>query len=760
MFFIYLAAPAKPYFLIVMTIKPLVKFKVPNFFKSPCPRQLWLLLILAGIAVGGQAQQTLIIKVTAQDETPVAASISISSTKATYATDTAGAVSILFPANGRYTIATSAVGHEEKETRITIPYISDTLKIELEGSEHELEEVIVQSTRTSRTIANVPTRVETIGLEEIDEKNNMRPGNVAMLLHESTGILVQQTSATSGNASIRIQGLDGRYTQLLKDGFPNFGAFSSGLSVLEIPPLDLKQVEIIKGPASPLFGGGAIAGVINFISKTPKPKPEYNFILNASNIGQRNIGGFFSGRRSKLGYTVLALYNHSKAYDVDGDEFTEVPESDEYTIHPKLFFYPSEKATIQLGNSFTKGTRTGGDLHVLKEGANATHQYFETNKTLRNISTAELELRIGGNKRFVAKQSFAVFDRAITIPAYVFAGIDYNAYTDVSYITNKAGYSLVVGGNFIYNNFREKESSTGNRDNKSVTGGVYAQHTWDASNNIKLESGLRLDGVNYANPVYTNTEFFVLPRVSLLVNYNRNWTSRLGGGIGYKTPTLFTEQTETLQYRSVAQLTDVKSEQSYGGTADVNFRTGIGEDLTVSFNHMFFYTIIGKPLMLEADTTGYRFINAAKPVTSKGFETNARFIYKDVLKLFLGYTFTQGKATYQSRTGFLHLVPKHKLNTALIYEKEDKLKLGLEGYFTGRQYLSNGTRTPAFEELGFMAEKIFSKFSVYVNFENFTDTRQSRYKGVVSGSHLNPTFDEIWTHTEGFVFNGGIKLKL
>ncbi|MBC7866983.1 MAG: TonB-dependent receptor, partial [Gloeobacteraceae cyanobacterium ES-bin-316] len=97
---------------------------------------------------------------------------------------------------------------------------------------------------------------------------------------------------------------------------------------------------------------------------------------------------------------------------------------------------------------------------------------------------------------------------------------------------------------------------------------------------------------------------------------------------------------------------------------------------------------------------------------------------------------------------------------ALIYEKEGVLKIGLEGYFTGKQYLSDGTQTPAFEELGFMTEKIFKKFSLYINFENFTDTRQSRYKNVVNGAHQSPTFDEIWTHTEGFVFNGGIKIKL
>lgn len=723
--------------------------------------RIFILVVLAGISIAGRAQQTLFIKTTAAEaKTPVAASILVKEIRKGYATDTSGMIAVLFPANGRYTIFTSAAGHKEKETVVTIPYSFDTLKIELENGEQELAEVVVQSTRTSRTIVNVPTRVETIALEEIDEKNNMRPANVAMLLHESTGIQVQQTSATSGNASIRIQGLDGRYTQLLKDGFPNFGAFSSGLSVLEIPPLDLAQVEIIKGPASPLFGGGAIAGVVNFISKTPKKSPEYNVILNSSNIGQHNIGSFLSGKKAKIGYTLLALYNHSNAYDVDKDEFTEVPKSDEYTIHPKLFFYPSENVTIQLGNSFTKGDRTGGDLQVLKRGSSASHQYFETNKTIRNISTFEMNKGIGKNNRLVAKQSVSVFKRNIVIPAYSFSGTDYNAYTDVSYITNAATHAVVIGGNFSYNKFNEHRNSNGNRSNKAATGGIYAQHTWDATDNVKLESGLRLDVSHYNNAVYANTEFFVLPRVSLLVNYNQKWTSRIGAGIGYKTPTLFTEQTETIQYRNVAQLTGVISERSYGGTADVNFRTAIGADLAFTFNHMFFYTTINKPLVLEGDTTSYRFVNAAKPVTSAGFETNARLVYKDAFKLFLGYTFTNSKATYQSGTNFLPLVPKHKLNTALIYEKEDVIKLGLEGYFTGRQYLSNGTRTPAFEELGFMAEKIFTKFSLYVNFENITDTRQSRYKNVVNGSHLNPTFDEIWTHTEGFVFNGGIKLKL
>ncbi len=446
-------------------------------------------------------------------------------------------------------------------------------------------------------------------------------------------------------------------------------------------------------------------------------------------------------------------------YDVDDDDFTELPEADGFTIHPKIFFYPNENTTIELGNNFSKNKRTGGDVHVVKGKPGVAHQYFEKNATTRNITTFELN-RHFNETRLIARQSFNYFDRSINIPVYSFAGVSYNAFTDVAYIMNRGNNDLVIGGNFVYDDFNEKDGSAGNRDNKNKTAGLYAQHTWEATNTIQIESGLRFDLANYENSIYSNTEFFALPRVSLLIKYSPQITSRISAGMGYKTPTLFTEESETFQYRNIAQLDNVKSEKSYGGTADVNFSTAISGDLVLSFNHMFFYTLIQKPLVLSESTGNYYFRNMDQPVRSFGTETNAKFIFRDNFKLFLGYTFTNAKAKYLTGNQFLPLVPKSKLNTALIYEKEDVIKLGLEGYFTGRQYLSNGNRTPAFEELGFMAEKIFEKFSVYINFENFTDTKQSSYKRVVNGSPLNPLFDEIWTHTEGFIFNGGIKVRL
>lgn len=662
--------------------------------------------------------------------------------------------------SGKQQIIFSHTGYETKTVDFVFPMPNeDTVEIFLDAVSDELDEIIVQSTRTSRTISNTPTRVETIDGEELDEKNNMRPANVSMLLHESTGLQVQQTSATSGNASIRVQGLDGRYTQLLKDGYPNFGNFASGLSILEIPPLDLKQIEVIKGPASTLYGGGAIAGVINFISKKPKEELEADFILNRSNIGQTNFGGYFSQLKGKFGYTILGTANYTKAYDVDRDDFSEIPRSNNFTVNPRFFFYPDASTTLMIGNSFTKGNNMGGDIQVIDGKADANHIYFEKNETVRNTSTLEFDRKFKNKNSITLKQSVSIFDRQIRIPSYFFSGTNTNSFTDLSLLFVQGKHTMIGGLNVVFDKFRQKNNNTQNT--QSFTGGAYFQDTWDVTENLKIESGLRADNVSYKNTGYNKNQTFLLPRVSALFKLTDKISSRIGGGMGYKIPTVFTEQTETIQYRNILPLSNVQAERSFGGTADINFRTRFTDDLLFSINQLFFYTSIQKPLVLQADNSAnYFFSNASKPVVSSGFETNLKFIFKEDLKLFLGYTFTNAKATYLQGNQFLRLLPKNKLNLTLMYEKEENFKLGLESYFTDRQYLYNGFRTPSFWEFGFMAQKTFDKVSVFINFENFTDQRQSKYKTVVNPPHINPSFDDIWNHTEGFVVNGGIKLKL
>lgn len=706
----------------------------------------------------------ILVKDNTKNEILTGVSAVIKGTQIAAVSDTSGQIILQNIPNGKQIIVFTYVGFETLEKKIIFP-VADSLQnviLYLENSHEELDEVVVQTTRTSRTIKNTPTRIETIDFEELDEKTNMKPANVSMILHESTGIQVQQTSATSGNASVRIQGLDGKYTQLLKDGYASFGNFASGLSILEIPPLDLKQVEIIKGPASTLYGAGAIAGVVNFISKTPEEKSEHNFILNQSNVGQTNIGAFVMHKKNKTGFCISGLYNYQKLYDVDKDGFTELPKSTDFSIHPKLFYYPTEKVTIIFGSNFSKGNRTGGDVEVINNKADNNHTYFETNNTLRNNTTFDYIKQLKKGQQLTIKSGFSYFKRSIAIPNYNFKGSNYNTFSDISFVKNSNNQTIIFGGNFILDKFSEQNANLVlNRDFKTTTCGLYVQHTYDFSENIKLESGLRADLVSYSDQSYSNTEFFILPRISFLYKFNNHWSSRIGGGLGYKTPTIFTERTESFQYQNLLPLNNVSSEKSYGTTADVNFNTKIGNDFIFSMNQMFFYTRISNATIVQQDiSTNYFFSNSSKPVRSFGFETNAKIIFKEYFKLFSGYTFTNAKAGYLTSNPFLPLLPKNKINLALVYEKEKNFKMGLEAYFTDYQYLYSGSKTPSFWEVGFMTEKYFGKISIFINAENFTDQRQSKYKRVVNPPNNNPGFDDIWNHTEGRTFNAGVKVKL
>lgn len=415
-----------------------------------------------------------------------------------------------------------------------------------------------------------------------------------------------------------------------------------------------------------------------------------------------------------------------------------------------------------LGNSFTKGKIEGGDLFVVNKSGEAGHTYFEENNTVRNISTLEAQHQLSETKSLQLKQSLSLFDRKIGAPGYLFSGFNTNSFTDVSYTSRGKKQTWIVGLNAVWDNFKQRNVAAVNRlDARIFTLGGYVQHNWDITEKVKLESGLRIDNVQYKNILFSRNQTFVLPRISALFVFNQHLSSRIGGGLGYKVPTIFTEQTETLLYQNIQPLRRVTAEHSIGGTADINYRGSIGEKLRISLNQLFFFTQINQPLVLQGDTvTRLYFVNAAQPIRTTGFETNLRLIYQRNLKLFAGYTYTYAVATYKTINSFLPLLPRHKLNLALIYEKENAFKLGLESYYTGKQFLYSGQPTPSFWEIGFMAEKTFRKVSLFINFENLTDQRQSRYKRVVSGTDAAPTFDEIWNHVEGRTINGGIKLKL
>ncbi|RDV15962.1 TonB-dependent receptor [Pontibacter diazotrophicus] len=672
-----------------------------------------------------------------------------------------GALQLSGIPDGRQVIRYSYVGYEDRLDTLTFPLAqSAPIVVQLAPGGEELEEVVISTTRSSRTIEDIPTRLEAITLEELGEKANMKPGDIRMLLSESTGIQTQQTSATSASATIRIQGLDGRYTQILQDGFPLYSGFSSGLSIMQIPPLNLYQVEVIKGSSSTLYGGGAIAGLVNLITKRPTEEGELSFMANATSAGGLDLSSFYGKRFGKLGVTVFASRNTNNAYDPADIGFSAIPEFERYTLNPRVYYYPSERTQLYLGLNATQEERLGGDLRYI-DGAEG-NLYFEQNNTKRYSTQFNLEHRLSDQSMLSVKNSLSFFNRDIFVPGYDFSGEQLSSFSEVAYSLNSDRSDWVMGANLWTDKFSEQNAdAVGARDYNNTIIGAFAQNTFTPVDWFVLETGLRTDYVMPA-PAKKIEGLFVLPRVSALFRISDRLTSRIGGGMGYKTPTIFTQEAENITFQNIlplaARVTEV--ETSIGGNADINFNTIIGDKVTFSINHMFFYTYLNDPLILSqrADNL-YEFRNASGYVDTKGVETNMKFGYEWV-KLFLGYTYTDARQHYNGTVTDMPLTPKHRVNNVLMLEKEDNFRIGLEAYYFSSQRLTDGSRGRDYWINGIMIEKMFSKFSLFLNFENIFDTRQSRFGSIYSGSITTPVFDEIYAPVDGRVINGGIKLNL
>jgi iron complex outermembrane receptor protein len=675
-------------------------------------------------------------------------------------TDTAGFVALESFSAGNYSFVVSCPGYAGREIKLAVPLRGgDMAGVTLEPDVEMLGDVVVSSSRINGRIRDLPTRVEVLGTEDMEEETSMHPSNVAMLLSEASGIQTQQTSVSSGNVQIRILGLDGKYTQLLKDGFPMYSGFSDGLSVMQIPPLDLSQVELIKGSSSSLYGGDAIAGIINFISKKPGTQREWNVLANQTMRGGTDVGSFYAGRNKHWGMTLLNTFTNQVPVDIHNDGFTVLPKLTAFTVNPKLFWYPTDSATVSLAVNTTVDRRIGGDLMAVKDGPTPEHPYTEDNKSNRDYYQLEYAQHFGGGQLLTVRNSTSLFNRRIGIMDYTFSGRQWSTFSEASYLLPWRHHKTVAGVNLSTDRFKEdRRTDSLIRDYSFVTAGVFVQDDWTLGSRWVLETGIRDDYQNrYGN--------FLLPRVSVLYKLSPEWSLRTGGGLGYKSPTIFDAQTEETAYKNVLPIgSTVRAERSEGVNADVFYTGTIGEEMRVMVDQAFFYTRVARPLVLDslpANTAGTAlayFTNSGQAYTTRGFETSVR-LKQDNWSLFAGYTYVDAR-TGVAALPHIALAPRSKVVFDLANEKDGDYRVALEAFYTGPQYLYDGSKTRDYWVTGLLVEKVVKRVSLVLNFENLTDTRQTRFGPVVVPPVGDPSFREIYAPLEGFMVNAAVKVKI
>lgn len=626
--------------------------------------------------------------------------------------------------------------------------VKDTLK-----DNNALEEVIVTSSRTNSRMENTPTRVEVLGLEEMQEENNIKPGNIMSLLGDIAGIQMQQVSANTGNTFARIQGLNGRYTQLLRDGMPLYGGMSGSFGIMQIPPMDLKQIEIIKGSASTLYGGDAIGGIINLISKSPDFKRDISFTMNQTSLQETNINGYYAKRNKNIGLTLFVgqtLQNHQ---DIDRDGLTDVASVNNTIIHPKVLFYFNPKSTLILNYAGTFDTRRGG----------ATKYFTRYDASLYHVATrmqrhsvdAKWQYTINANSNIVLKLSQSLFDQKLDTKAYVFKGKQSLVYSEASYFHKSEKVNWVTGlnwnGDFLSTNASSLVPMV--NDYRNTTVGVFVQNTYKVTDQWVLESGFRYDhSLKFGN--------FALPRLSLLYKINASFSTRLNGGLGYKSanPLNYIDLETDLAKLNTSK--DLQAEWSRGCNADLNYKKVFSNGLAITCNQSFFYTLLKNPIFDRSEVDGTIALeNANRPIITKGLQSYCRLELDD-FELYLGYVFTEVEKQYDPMHRTMVVTPKHNVSTTLFYETAESWRFGIESSWIANQVDENYRKVKDYLLAAAMIQYHFNHITVVANAENIFNFKQSDYGSIYTGTSANPSFVKLWAPIDGRVVNLSLKYSL
>lgn len=646
----------------------------------------------------------------------------------------------------------------QAQNRVPVP-VKDTTQLPSKDSiskVSDLNEVVISSTRNNSRIEDLPMKVEVLGKEEMIEESGIKPGNVASILGDLSVIHIQNTSAVSGNNAIRMQGLDGKYTQLLRDGVPVYEGLSGNFGVLAIPPLDLKQIEIIKGSVSTLYGGGAIAGIINFIAKTPGNKPELTILANRSTLKETNVNAYYAERYGKTGLTLFAGVTTQNPVDVNKDGFSDVPRLRQYLLHPRFFWYLNPLTTLVAGYTGTIEKREGGDMQVLDHRADNVHQYTEVNNSERHSADLQFTRKNLGGGTLAIKGVGSFFHLQNDQGTFALLGNQTSTYAEASYNKKSGKHDWVAGLNNTGEMYRRAKGDSTLLGNYTYnTMGAFIQDGYHITDQFMAEAGLRADYHNVFG-------WYVLPRLAFVYKPVTDLSLRLSGGTGYKSPAIFTAQTQSVGYRNLLPLSaGIKSERSQGMNFDGNYHTSLGK-VDVTLNQALYYTHIKDPIlpvMNENDHNTVLLQNMPYAVNSLGTDTYLRFEL-DHLELYLGYNHTVSRYNNTGSTN-IAFAPQDKFASTLAYEIADKWRFGIENSWIGNQYDYNNQKTPNYWFWAAMISRQFGEHvTLVLNGENIFDARQGKNTPLFTGPVSNPSFATLWGPIDGRTINMSVKFNL
>ncbi|NQZ79623.1 MAG: TonB-dependent receptor [Colwellia sp.] len=625
-----------------------------------------------------------------------------------------------------------------------------------EHSDNKIERIQVRASRLGRIVTESATRTEIINGEEIQEKALMRPGNISMLVAETGGVRVQTTSPALGSSNIRLQGLYGRYTQLLSDGLPLYGGQTASIGLMQIPPTDLANVEIIKGSASSLYGGSALGGVINLISRTPSNEFEGEVLVNATSKNGQDITSYFaSPLTSALSASITAGIHHQEEHDLDDDGWIDMAGYERGSVRPRFYWQGDNGANLYVTLGAMTEQRNGGTLGeaTVPDG----NEFPQTQGTLRTDVGFIYDQPLGEVMNLNVRGSAMNQDHEHEFGA-VQEDDSHGSYLIESSLSGYSDKTAWVVGLALQS--EKFESDTFSEFNYSYqVPGLFSQLDYEASDDISMSLSARTDW-------HSEYGTQVSPRISLLYS-PENWTIRGAYGQGFFAPSPFIEDIDEAGLSRLAPLENLDEERASTASIDISYVMGNVETSLTLFasdidNVTELEVIDGVD---EASGKHVRIVNAAGESEIRGAELLLRYRWRDI-KFTGSYLYTD--ATKESDSGFdrvpLALTPLHSAGLVVMWEEHGSHLLGFEAYYTGTQHLENNPyreRSEPYWHLGLLGQITIGQVSLFVNAENLLDVRQTKEDSLVllEQAPSGRWTTDIWSRNDGFTVNAGLRFQ-
>jgi len=563
-------------------------------------------------------------------------------------TDESGSFKIIQIPQGQYHVEVFAEGF--------MNYSSDVFSLEDDKLNYGIvlikkisRQIVVTATRTPKLYDETPVKTEIIDSRDIKLK---AAANLAEILYQTTGVRVENDCQNCNFSQVRINGMQGKYTQILIDSSPVVSAMNSVYGLEQIPSDMLDRVEIVKGGGSALYGGNAVAGVINILTKEPQ-RNKTNFKLHQESISGKPFTnfGFNSGIVTKDLNTkafVFASYQKRDHIDLNGDNFSELGSISNTSFGINFYnYFPKVNGNLKLGLFRIFEERRGGDLFDKPPHEANTTEWIKTDQIgLTSDWNHDLSKKLHYNL------SFSFIDAKRN--TYYGSHMDPNAYgttknpliflnSQLNYQAGKHVFSL----GFQYKRDQIKDEAIGyNRIIEDVyhESGFFVQDDFKIGKTFSLLTGLRLNKHSALNRI------IITPRVSILVNIMRELSFRTSFSTGFRAPQVFDEDLHITQVGGegmiITNSLNLKEENSYSINSGFDYGKQIGNNL-IQFSLETFYTKLFDTFILHevSRMENARLFERINGSGSKvyGFSFDFGLVLGPMLSLASGWTIQRSK---------------------------------------------------------------------------------------------------------------------